>query len=99
MSELKLRQFPINYSFDWEYGVSISKIREDLDALEELGASHIIIDTSTSDDCSYLIIEAVGERLETQEEYDRRIAEKQARENSFKDGELAELQRLKEKYE
>ena len=31
--EQKQKDFPINYNFDWTYGVEISKIREDLNEL------------------------------------------------------------------
>ena len=35
----------IDFKLDWEYGVSIKQIREDLDKIEELGANCVEIES------------------------------------------------------
>ena len=62
----------IMYSVDWLEGVLISQIREDLDALESIGATHIMIE-DTGEENSYVEIIATKERLETDEELATRI--------------------------
>jgi hypothetical protein len=64
----QVRRFKVDYSLDWEYGVEISKLRADLDAIEALGATHVEIESRTSYDCTYVNIEPISERLETDEE-------------------------------
>lgn len=56
----------------WTYGVKISKIREDLDRLEKLGATDINIEYGEMWDTSYCDITAVEQRLETDEECQER---------------------------
>lgn len=96
--EKQTRRFEIKFDFDWECGVEISKIREDLDAIEKLGATHLEIDGGSSYDVPYVRIDGYVHRMETGEEYLERIAKKNARENSIKQSELRQLKRLKEKY-
>ena len=85
------RQFKIDYDLDWEYGVKISKLREDLDAIEKLGAKWIDIDAE------YVI--PVCERIETDAEYNERIADELAKIGYTKQKELNQLKYLKDKYE
>ena len=94
----KVRQFKIDYNLDWEYGVEIKKLREDLEALEELGATRVDIDSSVSYDCAYITIQAFAERMETDEEYQARIDQEQRRKDEIKTRELDQLQVLLEKY-
>ncbi len=93
------RRFEIEYDFEWEYGVEISKMRADLDALEKLGATHVDIEGGASYDCPYVKIEAYVDRLETNEEYLQRTGEQEAREEQQKQRDLEQLERLKKKYE
>jgi len=93
------RTFEIEYSLEWEYGVEISKIREDLDALEKLGATHVEIDGSPDyDGCVSINIEAVSNRIETDEEHTQRVAENKQRMDNLKQKELEQLKNLKSKY-
>jgi hypothetical protein len=94
----KIRRFQIKFDFDWEYGVEISKIRKDLDALEKLGATHVDIETDVRNDCAYMTFAGYVDREETEEEYLKRINLELERENLLKQRELAELKRLKDKY-
>ena len=93
------RRFNIEYDFEWEWGVEISKIRADLDALEKLGATHIEVEGGESYDCPYVKIEGYVDRIETDEEYLQRTGEQEAREEEHKRRELDQLERLKKKYE
>lgn len=88
----------INYSLDWEYGVEISQMRKDLDAIEKLGATHVEIDGAIIYDDSYVKIEAVSEHLETDEEFELRMSEKKRRAEEVKKAELEQFERIKSKY-
>jgi len=96
--EKEIRRFKVDYSLDWEYGVEISKLRADLDAIEALGATHVEIESCISYDCSYLIIEPVSKRLETDEEFKARAEEVEKRQSEIKRRELEQLEKLKAKY-
>ena len=97
--EKQTKQFNVDYDLRWEYGITISKLRQDLDELEKLGATHIDIDVSVSYDCANITIEAKCERLETDEEFEKRTNAIKQSEASVKQRELNELNRLKQKYE
>lgn len=94
----EVRNFKIDYSLDWTYRIEISKLRADLDAVEKLGATHIEIEHDVSHDSSYIEIDAIAQRLETDEEYNTRVAELNNRQEEIKRRELQELERLKAKY-
>lgn len=94
----KVRQFKIDYALDWEYGVEIKKLREDLEELEKLGATHVEIESSISYDCAYTTIEAIAERMETDDEYQARTDEEQRRKDEIARRELDQLRKLQEKY-
>tara|TARA_R110000782_G_scaffold132250_1_gene224193 strand:+ start:256 stop:555 length:300 start_codon:yes stop_codon:yes gene_type:complete len=94
----QVRRFEVKFDFKWEYGVEISKIREDLDALEKLGATHVDIDSDVSYDCAYISFDGYVDREETDEEYLKRTTEQLDREDRIKQRDLAELKRLKDKY-
>ena len=96
--EKQVLDFEIPFSFDWTYGVEISKIREDLDALEKLGATRIDIETSSFYDSLSVDIKAYVSREETDEEYKRRLEKETQRQNEIKLRELEMLERLKNKY-
>ena len=92
-----VRNFDIDYNLNWDYGIEISKIREDLDALEKLGATHVQIDSGISFDCPYVEIYAFSQRLETDKEYNDRIFEINRREEEQRRREIEQLERLKAK--
>jgi hypothetical protein len=96
--EKKERDFRIEYSLDWTYRVEISKIRADLDAVERLGATHIEIEHGVRYDCSYVEIDAISNRIETDEEYKARIDRITKRQEEIKRRELEQLEKLKSKY-
>lgn len=92
------RNFSINREIFWCDEVEISKIRKDLDEVEKLGATHINITHGISYECSYIEMEAVNIRTETDEEFEQRVKEIKEKEELFKFRELQELERLKLKY-
>lgn len=96
--EKEIRTFKVEYPLDWTYSVEISKIRQDLDALEKLGATHVEITCDISYDSAYTTIEAVSERMETDDEFAARIEEIERKRISIEKYELEQLERLKLKY-
>lgn len=93
------REFPVNYNLDWCFGVEISKIREDLDAIEKLGATHVDIEACMEWDMTYVTLQVIDRRIETDSERDERMANELSRHNQQRDRELEQLKNLKEKYE
>lgn len=96
--EKEIRQFKIDYPINWSYEVEISKIKSDLDAIEKLGATHLKIDSYISYDVSSINYDVVCERMETDEEFSKRVESENKRNNQIKERELMELARLKSKY-
>ena len=96
--EKEVRRFKIDYSLDWEYGLEIKKLKEDIEAIEKLGATHVGIESGVSYDCAYVTIEAMAERIETDEEFNARVAEINKRHEENKRRELKQLETLKSKY-
>jgi hypothetical protein len=93
------RDFKIDYSLDWEYGISIEDLRKDLDAIEKLGANHVDIQAGIAWGVEYVTIEPIARRLETEQECQQRLKEIQDRKNAHIQQEKEELERLKKKYE
>lgn len=96
--EKEVREFKVDYRLDWEYSVKIDDIRKDLDAIEKLGATHVLIESGISYDCSYVTIEAVSEHLESDEEFADRLKEEERFQNEIKQRDLDQLERIKSKY-
>ena len=96
--EKMIRNFPIEYNFDWSGENEISKLKSEIAELENLGATHICIDVEDSDEAFF---KAIGPRLETDEECDERInleiRQKKIKEN-IKTMEIELYNRIKEKY-
>lgn len=65
-------EFRLDYPLDWAYEVSIEQLKKDIVALEKLGATHVHIEEGVDDGYSYLVIEAVSRRIETDEEFEQR---------------------------
>ncbi len=83
----------MDYNFFWE-DVSIEDIRKDLIRMEKLGITHVSI---SSLDAVYYTCHQ--ERLETDKELENRKWWAAKKAEIKKENELAELKRLKEKYE
>jgi len=96
--EKQEQDFKLNYSLDWTCGVSIEQLKKDIEELEKLGATHINIEHGISYDCSYVEIDAICRRIETDEEFEQRKKEVEARQEQYRQRELKQLAELKEKY-
>ena len=94
----KLRIFDIKYNLNWSYSVSIEKMKEDLIALEKMGATHISIEPYETFGEAEVHIEAEARRLETDEEYNERTLEEQERELINKQYEIRTFNKIKAKY-
>lgn len=92
--EIKIQEY-----LSWTYGVKISQIREDLDRVEKLGATHINIEYGEAYDTSYCDITAVQVRIETDEECQERIKKDLLYKQRAITRDLEDLKRLKLKYE
>ena len=92
------RDFKLDYLLDWTYAVEISKFKSDIAELEKLGATHVEIEHGINHDCSYVEIDAICRRIETNEEFEQRKKEVEAHQEKNKQRELSQLQELKLKY-
>jgi len=96
--EKQEQDFKLNYSLEWTYGVEISQLKKDIEELEKLGATHVNIEPSISYDCPYVEIDAICRRIETDEEFEQRKKEAEARQEQNRQRELKQLADLKSKY-
>jgi len=69
--ELKIKKIEIDFNFNWECGVEISKMEDDLKKLKKMGATHIDIDSEVCHDFSAVIFSAYQERQETKIKHER----------------------------
>ena len=97
--EKQIRDFKVEYELDWEYGVSIEQIEKDIKELKKIGVTKLDIEAGVNHDCPYLTIEPMQNRIETDDEYKKRVGEIQYRNEETKRRDLEQLARLKEKYE
>lgn len=95
----QVKKIYVDFNFNWDCGIEISKLRADLDELEKLGATHIDMEANINWDCPELNIKAKYERLETDQEFEERVNKIKQQEVIRKHIELNELDRLKKKYE
>ena len=94
MNKIK-KHFDVNHQYLYWDGRSITQIKQDLEELEKLGATHINIQYWHDDGIE---ISATSERFETDEEYNKRIQQLELKNQTVKEKELQELQRLINKY-
>ena len=94
----QVRKFEIDFDFSWTYGVKLEKLKADLEALEKLGATEIVISADCYYDSSTITIKAYSERIETDDEYNHRINIVKKQSADIRWREMAELERLKSKY-
>ena len=88
-----------NYDINWQYGTSLEEIKQNIEELEKLGATHIDITSDIAYGESYIEFEPYAIREETDEEYDRRIKIEEEKRLLQERREKIQLQKLKEKYE
>ena len=96
--EKQVKRFEVPFDFDWAYGVTIEKLRKDLDELEKLGVKEIYIRAEENWGSASVTIEAYIERIETDEEFKKRVNEETQRQEEIKRRELQQLKQLKSKY-
>jgi hypothetical protein len=96
--EKQEQDFKLNYSLDWACGLEISQLKKDIEELEKLGATHVNIEHGVSYDCSYVEIDAICRRIETDEEFELRKKEFEAHQEQNRQRELKQLAQLKSKY-
>ncbi len=92
------KKFEVPFNFDWTYGVTIEKLRKDLDELEKLGVEEIDIHVEEFWGCASVAIEAFIEREETDEEFEERTNKEKQDQEEIKRKELQQLEQLKLKY-
>lgn len=81
------------FDFNWN-DISIRDIKKDLIEMKKLGITHVTIESNGTIDYG-----CYEERLETDKEFEDRKQWLADRARRIKENELAELKRLKEKYE
>ncbi len=96
--EKQEQDFKLNYSLDWTYEVKISQLKKDIEEIEKLGATHVNIQPDVSYDCPITRIDAICRRIETDEEFELRKKEVEARQEQNRQRELKQLAQLKSKY-
>ena len=97
MKKLK-RIFDVKYDLSWTCGVELSQLREDIDAIEKLGATSVNIEIVSEYGNDYVSAKAFALREETDEECIERIQQQAKSAEKFKQMELAQLEILKLKY-
>jgi hypothetical protein len=96
--EKRVKRFEVPFNFEWTYGVTIEKLREDLDELEKLGVKEIDIQVEECWGSNSVTIEAFIEREETDEEFQIRLNIENKRQEEIKRRDLELLEKLKLKY-
>ena len=94
----QVKRFEVPFNFYWTYGVTIEKLRKDLDELEKLGVKEIDIETEENWGSTSVTINAFAEREETDEEFEKRVNEEKQWQEEIKRRDLQQLEQLKTKY-
>ncbi len=94
----EVRRFNTDYSLGWGGRVEISKLKEDLNKLEKLGATHVEIQPYEEYGVPDVKIEAYCVRIETDEEFEKRKKEVEEKEEWVRQKDLKKLAELKAKY-
>jgi len=87
------------FPFEWAYGVTLEKIKEDIIKLEKLGVTEIDIEADDNWGSPCVNINAFVHRLETDSEFEIRLMKENEQEEKLKEWELKQLESLKSKYE
>lgn len=87
----------VPFKLDWSE-IEIKDMKKDLDTLEKFGATEIEIRIEDQYGYTELVIRAYTNRLETDQEYATRINTRNVCNEMIRLRELAELERLKLKY-
>jgi len=98
MKKIK-RNFEVDFYFDWTYGVTLEKIKKDMESLERLGVTSIDIESDDYFGSTSVSIKAIRNRIETDEECKERTAREQAARKIAEQREMDQFNRLKAKFE
>lgn len=93
-----VRTFIVEEGLEWNYGIKIERLREELDRLEALGVTDIEIEPVENYGSFSVGITAYANRLETDEECKERLSKEKERKDNIKRFELEQLRKLQEKY-
>jgi hypothetical protein len=94
----EFKRFNVPFNFSWAYGISIKDLRNDLDKLEKLGATDVDIEAYERYGDAEISIHAYSVRLETEEEFQKRIEDQKKIEEGLKAKELDMYNAIKAKY-
>lgn len=97
-TERKMIEELIPYNFQWEGSNIIEQIEKDIQAVKEMGADEIQVRAEESYGCAYLLINAVKNRPETDEEYQNRIDAYVKQKAESEEKERQEFKRLWDKF-
>lgn len=89
----------VGYNLYWQDETELSRLKEDIDTIEKLGATHVIIEKEYEYGDSYLSIYPIIKRLETDEECISRETQQKLMEEGQKKRELEMYLKLKAKFE
>jgi hypothetical protein len=98
LDKVKLK-VEVNNCLCWTSGVTISQLKDDIEELEKRGIDYVDISIYTYYDDTSIDIKTYQTREETDEEYNKRIAQQKANEERTREYELKQLEKLKAKYE
>jgi hypothetical protein len=97
--EKKTIEEKINVEIDWLYEpIEIKDFKDEIEYIEKLGATHIEFNVSDSFDSISIEVSVFKRRLETDEEYCKRLEHNKIFNDRVREQELKKLQELIEKY-
>lgn len=86
-------------TLEWEGLVDISKVKKDIEEIEMQGATHIKIEHGVSYEVSYVEVDAICRRIETDVELKRKEEQERYKSKIIEHWEREQLEKLKAKYE
>jgi hypothetical protein len=96
--EKQVRNFNVEHYVDWTYGVSIKKIKKDIEDLEKLGVTSLNIELYEEYGNHEVKIEFISRREETDKEQQERLNKLKNIKRRQEKWELEQLKKLQEKY-
>ena len=97
MEKTEVRE-DIGFNLNWTGEAKIAEMKQDLEALERIGATHIEIEAYDNYGSPSLSIQVFKYRMETDDEFAERALIIQRTKERTKQMELGQLEKLKAKY-
>ena len=97
--EKQIKQIQVSYCLAWNGLTEISEIEKDIEEIKKMGATHVEIEAFEEWGDTYVQTRAIGEREETDEEFEERQFQKKRNAERKRNRELDLLIELKAKYE